>query len=360
MFLFGLKDVAPRFFATQDESLRWLAWIHAKADGGNESLHTKRLNRFGCGPEKIARRAYEFPLYCTYTEETAEHFRDFPVSERMRFFEQTADERVETFSASTTGAPGLLIHVSCTGYVSPSAAQKLVARKQWQGRTAILHAYHMGCYAALPAVRHAADHVRSNGTRADIFHSELCTLHLNPRQHSPEQLVVQSLFADGHIGYSVDAEPPQGRSLEVLCVREEIAPDSLDAMTWRVGEHGFQMSLARDVPEIIQGSIGRFLDSVCEQAHVARSELEGAVFAIHPGGPRIIDLLSDVLRARPAQVAHARGVLRERGNMSSATLPHIWQKILMEREISPGQTVLSLAFGPGLTIFGSLMRVRER
>lgn len=252
MHLYGFVDVAPRFSAPQEESLRWLSWIHAQADETlSETSSLRRFSRFGCGSDKIATRAYEFPLYCTFSEETAAHFRSFSISERMRFFEEIADQRLESFYSSKDDPPGLLMHVSCTGYVSPSAAQKFVVRNHWQGRTAILHAYHMGCYAALPAIRHGADHVRANGSRADIFHSEICTLHLNPSQHSPEQMVVQSLFADGHIGYSLANEPPRGRSYEVLGVREEIIPDSLHAMTWRVGEQGFQMSLARDVPEII-------------------------------------------------------------------------------------------------------------
>ena len=66
------------------------------------------------------------------------------------------------------------------------------------------HAYHMGCYAAMPALRIAAGFVATGSRRVDSSHTELCSLHLDPTDHRLEQLVVQSLFADGLIRYSAD------------------------------------------------------------------------------------------------------------------------------------------------------------
>ena len=82
-----------------------------------------------------------------------------------------------------------------------------------------------------------------------------------------------------------------------------------------------------------------------------------AVFAIHPGGPKILDHVEKLLSIDPRKNAHSHAVLRERGNMSSATLPHIRERILADRSILPGTPVLSLAFGPGLTICGKVARV---
>lgn len=355
MFVQGFSQVEPKYFALQEDGLRWLAWIHAQSDGARPvETYEKLFFRFGCGGDKIARRYYEFPMYCDYSERAARHFPGFSVSERMRFFEEIADARVQELDRGLQGEPGLVVHVSCTGYVSPSAVQKLVARKGWS--SSILHAYHMGCYAAFPAIRHSADHVRASGGRADIYHTELCTLHLNPGEHLPEQLVVQSLFADGHIGYSVSRKLDAGAGLEILAVREELIPDSLQAMSWRTSEAGFQMTLAREVPDLIQARIRGFLDRLCAQAGVDRDEVGAAAYAIHPGGPRILDLVSDVLHLEPSQVQFSRAVLLERGNMSSATLPHVWMKMLGS-ELAAGRLVVSFAFGPGLTVFGSVMRV---
>ena len=102
---------------------------------------------------------------------------------------------------------------------------------------------------------------------AIYMNTELCTLHFNPGDHSPEQLIVQSLFADGHIRYSLvpgddRSLPDSGGGFEILAVREEIVPHSLDQMTWVLSERGFQMTLSRDVPGKIASCLPRFLSNL--------------------------------------------------------------------------------------------------
>jgi predicted naringenin-chalcone synthase len=95
----------------------------------------------------------------------------------------------------------------------------------------------MGCYASMPAIRMAAGFVERGKSRVDIVHTELCTLHMDPSQHLPEQLVVQTLFADGLIRYSIsraDDGGVVGSGLELITTREEIVPGTEDAMTTSV------------------------------------------------------------------------------------------------------------------------------
>jgi predicted naringenin-chalcone synthase len=225
----------------------------------------------------------------------------------------------------------------------------------------------MGCYAALPAIRVASgllSNPQSDGpARAEIIHTELCTLHFNPLDHRPEQIVVQGLFADGHIRYSVvhDEGPGSGSrsGFEILAVREEIVPDSIEDMTWVPSPRGFRMTLARTIPDRIASSLQGFLERLFDRAGFRFAESRPqAFFAIHPGGPRIIDSIQSLLDLRPDQVATSRAVLFERGNMSSATLPHIWARMLDPSGIPEGALVASLAFGPGLTMAGGLFRRR--
>ncbi len=79
---------------------------------------------------------------------------------------------------------------------------------------------------------------------------------------------------------------------------------------------------------------------------------------MHPGGPRIIDRVREVLELTDAQVQTSRDVLFDCGNMSSATLPHIWQRLLEDRAVARGTPIVSLAFGPGLTMCGALLEKR--
>lgn len=151
-------------------------------------------------------------------------------------------------------------------------------------------------------------------------------------------MVVQTLFADGHMKYSVSPKT-LGRRLEIKEIKEKIIPDSATDMTWAPGPVSMQMSLSKDVPDKIRGSLAEFVGG----------NRKKCLFAIHPGGPKIIDLIQNQLELTDEQVYFSRKVLAERGNMSSATLPHVWKEIL---DSDYEGEVMSLAFGPGLTIFG--------
>jgi len=243
----------------------------------------------------------------------------------------------------------------------------MVADKGWGALTTVTHAYHMGCYAAFPAIRIAAGHLgmpaelrpSRRERRVDIVHTELCTLHLDPSDHAAEQCVVQSLFADGFVRYSLrDARSDEhARGLELLALSEQILPDSASSMAWTVGDFGMHMSLMRDVPDRIASALRPFVTELLAKGGFNVAEaLRDAVVAVHPGGPKIIDRVREVLELSPAQVQASRDVLFEYGNMSSATLPHVWQRVLDDEAVRAGTLVLSLAFGPGLTVCGGLFR----
>jgi predicted naringenin-chalcone synthase len=382
--LSGFKSTRPAYQATQTEVLDWLATLHTQAERSRapdpsafdtETFHRrirKLLYRYGCSPEKIATRGYEI------TDGNHKDWADMPIYNvvtrpegagshaRTQVYERAAEAAIERLYAEEEEPPRDLLHVTCTGYASPSAAQKLVARRGWGERTRVTHAYHMGCYASMPALRIASGYLANTtaataGRRADIVHSEVCTLHLRPADHSPEQLVVQSLFADGHIRYAVtagDAGRPDanGSALAILSTREAILPDSEAAMAWMASDHGMYMTLSREVPGRISEAARGFVGALFADAGFDLFEqAPAAIFAIHPGGPKVIDVVQQALELSEPQVAASREVLLRYGNMSSATLPHIWMNIANDRQIMAGTLVGSLAFGPGLTVSGALM-----
>jgi predicted naringenin-chalcone synthase len=191
--------------------------------------------------------------------------------------------------------------------------------------------------------------------RVDIVHTELCSLHVDPSNHDIEQLVVQSLFADGLIRYSMRSGE-QATGLSVLAIGEAILPDSAESMSWTVSDAGMQMTLAMDVPTKITASLRGFVTALYQKAGLSIDSLRGSVCAVHPGGPKIIDGVRDVLELQDPQVQTSRDVLFDHGNMSSATLPHIWMRLVDDDRVAPRTLILSLAFGPGLTVCGGLFR----
>lgn len=280
------------------------------------------------------------------------------IEARARFFEARADEVFAEFFdvEKSQPRPDHLIHVTCTGYVSPSAAQKIVTHTNWNHSTAITHAYHMGCYAALPAIRLGSALVKTV-SRVDIAHNEMCGLHMNPTLQTPEQFVVQTLFADGHIKYSMSENKKRdGRNLKVKAILERVVPDSQLDMTWLPTASGLQMTLSREIPQKIKQVLPQFSQDLFDQAEMSYASAKKSIFAVHPGGPKIIDSVQEALELDNNQIAASRKVLFERGNMSSATLPHVWDEILRS-DTPSGQTVVSYAFGPGLTLFGAVFEI---
>ena len=232
----------------------------------------------------------------------------------------------------------------------------------WGQSTDITHAYHMGCYAALPAVRLAKSIVQSellekSQFTTDIVHNEMCGLHMNPLAQTPEQMVVQTLFADGHIKYSASNEKSNsGKNFKVTCLHEKVVADSEKDMSWIPAPWGMQMNLSREVPEKIKSGLKKFSEELFAKAGLTYERAIKSIFAIHPGGPKIIDSVQESLELRDQQITESKKVLFERGNMSSATLPHVWNEIL-KNDYPIGTQVISYAFGPGLTLFGAVFEV---
>lgn len=366
----------PRYSRPQMEAFEWLAAAHAQAaltrtgredrSGVLQERIMDLLLRYSCAPEHIGSRRSDIPdfMHTDWQRMTIFNLQESPRGQGLRirnaFYAGTADRVVEALFSRDTQPPSDLIHVSCTGYVSPSPVQRLIERKGWNRSTRAVQVYHMGCYAALPALRIAAGLADYVGARAEIVHTELCTLHFNPADHSPVQLIIQTLFADGHIRYAVvpdEARNDDDGAFEIVALQEEVVPDSLDDMTWTVSEWGFQMTLSRDVPGKIADALPRFLVELFSKAEMKYSdEADEAVFAIHPGGPRILDSVQELLGLKEIQLRLSRTILFERGNMSSATLPHIWMAAAADASVKPGSIIVSLAFGPGLTIAGAIFR----
>jgi predicted naringenin-chalcone synthase len=358
--LSDFRSIRPKHEIAQADSLAWLAAAHAMADGKNVEKYEALFSRYGCGPDRVASRSHELGDFAGLDWEKNRIFRlhEQPkgagFSARTDFFAEAAERFFDEAYSADEAPPAHLIHVTCTGYVSPSAAQLLVARRGWP--TTVTHAYHMGCAGAFPAVRMAAAFAPPRG-RVDVVHTELCSLHLDPSDHSPEQLVAQGLFADGCIRYSASQQKPQRPSLELVAWRETIVPDTEDAMTWRPGETAMRMTLAKRMPALVRDHIRPFVERLFADAGLDMAGIgEGAVFAVHPGGPRIIDSARDALGLNESQLVWSRRVLLENGNMSSATIPHVWKLVAEDENVPVGTVVPSVAFGPGLTVSGALFR----
>ena len=361
------ESLDPTYSAPQEKLLERLAQLHACAlepsplkQGDITEQLRRRIERFGCDSSRIGTRYFEEAGFLPPSSESQTDGYDSKTgwTQRMDRYRSATQRVFESWypEANRERAPGDVIHVSCTGYLAPSAAQNRIAELGLGDTTRVTHAYHMGCYAALPALRLAEGLLRAGSKKVDVAHTELCTLHLQVGRTEPEQLVIQSLFGDGHIRWTASldgtSELEQSPHFEVLGHSERLLPESGHAMSWNAGETGWQMTLARDVPDRIRDALPRFVSELLQPHQLA---LQDCIGAVHPGGPKIIEEVAKALELSPQQIRHSHKILFERGNLSSATLPHIWESILSDPSVPLNTPILSLAFGPGLTLCGSIM-----
>jgi predicted naringenin-chalcone synthase len=365
--LSNFQIILPKFKITQKETLNWLinAHIHSEKNvNKNEKILAseikERFLKVACKDNNISYRGSSIDDYLHENWDKMKIYtlNDNPngqgLEKRTKLFSEITDEVFRKFYKDSKNSPSNIIHVTCTGYASPSPAQKLVSYKNWGDKTQVTHAYHMGCYGSIPAIRIAKGlcSISKNNKETDIVHTEVCSLHTNPKLHDLAQIVAQSLFADGFIKYTLGKKP----GLKILSTHQETINKTEDAMLWDVSEYGFKIHLSKKIPVLIAKNLKRFLSNMLKDTSFNLEKIiKDAIFAIHPGGPKIIKNIQDILKLDDWQIDDSIDVLKNYGNMSSATLPHIWKRILSNKSSPKNSLIVSLAFGPGLSISGCIL-----
>jgi predicted naringenin-chalcone synthase len=127
-------------------------------------------------------------------------------------------------------------------------------------------------------------------------------------------------------------------------------------MTWDVTDLGFRMGLSPRVPDVLAVHVGPTVDDLLARHGLDRSDVDG--WAVHPGGPRILDVVADRLALPDGALDASRAVLAGHGNCSSATVLLVLAELLRTARPAPGRHLVALAFGPGLTLYAALLRAR--
>jgi predicted naringenin-chalcone synthase len=208
---------------------------------------------------------------------------------------------------------------------------------------------HMGCYAALPGLGAVGDFVAARGRPALLLCAELTSLHLQPPGSRTEiqQIVSHALFSDAAAAVVVNDAP--GYAIrEVAAITDT---STADHMTWEIGDQGFRMGLSPKVPAVLAAHVRGLVEQVLARHGRTIADVDG--WAVHPGGPKILDVVQEQLGLPAAALAESRAVLAAHGNCSSPTVLMVLAE-LRRRPVPPRSTVM-LAFGPGLTLYVTLL-----
>ena len=244
------------------------------------------------------------------------------------------------------GDVGLFAVATCTGYATPGLDIRLASDLGMPPGLQRLLVGHMGCYAALPGLAAVSDFVTARARPAVLLCCELTSLHVQPAQRDLEQVVAHALFSDAAAAVVVEPGAGRGRRLAGVVARTDAS--TADLMTWDVTDLGFRMGLSPRVPGVLSKHVGEVVDELLAGAGLRVEDVAG--WAVHPGGPRIIDVVRDELGLAEEQMAASRRVLSEHGNCSSATV-----LLVLQEMADVDGPVVAMAFGPGLTLYAALL-----
>jgi len=286
-----------------------------------------------------------------------EDVSDWSTAKRMqRYLIEALPLGKEAVSRALTDADlsindiGMFAVCSCTGYVTPGLDILLSRDLGMAPDTQRLFIGHMGCYAALPGLGAVGDYVTARGRPALLLCAELTSLHVQPAvtRFDTQQIVAHALFSDAAAAVVVTPGGPGYALAEVVSVTDTATADH---MSWEVTDLGFRMGLSAKVPNVLAQHVRELVDGLLARHGLRRGDVDG--WAVHPGGPRILNVVERELELTAEDMAASRETLAENGNCSSPTVLLIVERL--RRRANPPERIVTLAFGPGLTLYATLM-----
>jgi predicted naringenin-chalcone synthase len=277
--------------------------------------------------------------------------------ERMRRYEADALDLAEAAARAAMADAGVtaagvthVITVSCSGFCAPGVDVGLVERLGLARNTVRTHIGFMGCHGAFNGLRLAGAFANADPAACVLVCCvELCSIHQQYTADA-ERLVANSLFADGAAAVVCQATPASPADWTVVDQQSYLLPDTANLMGWRIGDHGFEMTLSPQVPDAIGLHLCEKVEQWLATRNLTREDIR--TWAIHPGGPRILLACCRALGLERSAVDTSREILAAFGNMSSSTILFILRQIRMQQSPLP---CIALAFGPGLSIEAALV-----
>lgn len=326
--LLALGTALPPHRITQDEVLTILAQAKGKAlpprmadilgNTGIEQRHIAMPPEYYFAPRSWAGRAQ------IYADAAA------------KMFEAAAKQAIDR-AGLTVQEIGQIVFVSTTGTMTPSLPSRLLATMGFAPDTRCVPLFGYGCAGGVIGLGVAADLFRADPSKPVLLVSlELCSIAYDHARMDKKDMVALALFADGCAAAVIGA----GEGPQLSAFASHIWPDTLDMMGWEIGDTGFDLVLARDIPVFVNSHFALVCDDFIAANGLTKSGM--AEPACHPGGGRVVDALADYL---DDDLATTRSILRDHGNMSSPTVLFVLEALIAAGPIT--QPTLMTALGPG-------------
>ena len=331
-------DMVTRAFCRTDKERRVVPALYRMA--GVKKRHSVLLRERAPGDNG--------PSYNLMYEPKSREDMGPRLSERMEAYEEHSHPLAVRAAGQALEASGIsgvdithLVTVSCSGFYAPGVDVQLIQALGLPPTTERAHIGFMGCQGAMNGLRVARGFAAGNPDANVLLCAvEVCSTHYH-YGWDPERVVANALFADGSAAVVGALRDHGGWSIRATGAC--LIPDSEDAMTWRIRDQGFEMTLSARVPGLIEEHLRPWLEAWLAKEELGLEDVQ--TWAVHPGGPRILSSVAKSLDLPKGALDVSRGVLQEFGNMSSPTILFILDRL---RAMDAPLPCVALAFGPGL------------
>lgn len=347
--LIALDTAVPERCFQQDE----ITELYVQLLAQNTGTRRERAIRAAMRYSGVESRHCAIDMDFFQQPKTTQQRNDRYMAESLPLGKQVIESGLRQAGVSAQSISSFVV-VSCTGFSVPGLDLLLAQQLGMSPSLKRTQIFGMGCYGAFPGIRRALDSSLAHpGSLTLMLSLELCSLHLQ-FDDSTESVVSTSLFSDGAgialIGTEHAGSPaPEFIDSETFCDYQ-----TLEHMTFNLTDHGFRMYLSSYVPDLLAAKVTPFIDRLLERNDLTRADV--AFWAIHPGSQRIVEHIQSQLGLADSQVKYSLDILREFGNMSSATVLFVLDRIRREGMPRRGEYLVMMAFGPGLTMEAMLLR----
>ncbi|VFQ72705.1 unnamed protein product [Cuscuta campestris] len=299
------------------------------------------------------------PNMCEYMAPSLDARQDIVVVEVPKLGKEAAQKALMEWGQPKSKITHL-VFCTTSGVDMPGADYQLTKLLGLTPSVKRLMMYQQGCFAGGTVLRLAKDLAENNcGARVLVVCSEITAIIFRgPSDTNLDCLVGQALFGDGAAALIIGSDPLPSLErplFELVTAAQTLLPDSHGAIDLHLREVGLTFHLRKDVPEIISKNIEKNLKEAFQPLEI--SEWNSLFWIAHPGGPAILDQVEAKLGLRPEKLRATRHVLSEYGNLTSACVLFILDK-MRKASVKDGLSTTGeglewgvlFGFGPGLTV----------
>jgi predicted naringenin-chalcone synthase len=352
--IISIGTAVPSYRHSQEDILHFMQRVYAMNETEKRKLkflyHQSGIDtRYSVIPD-YSRNAGEW-VFCP-NEENLEPFPSLEL--RMKWFNKYAGPLSVNAITNCLGNHAQpkdithLITVSCTGMSAPGLDLQVMELMELPSNIYRTSVNFMGCYAFIHAMK-LADAICKTDTAAKVMVvcTELCTLHFQ-KEPTADNVASGLLFSDGAAAALITHDSNSNHGWTIDSFYAEVVAKGKKDMSWQLSGNGFLMTLSGYVPDLVEADFAPLVTNALQHAGITVDAIDH--WCIHPGGKRILSAIEKALQTVPGALQDCYDVLKEFGNMSSATILFVLQQIMHNNAGNDHGKLFGAAFGPGLTM----------